>query len=103
MAMPEPTLQPPQIARRALEAERSQVAVTRYQLIATYVTLSSNVVNIAVQEASLRGQIAATERLLVLQHQLTDTVQRQLSIGTASTADLLQQQAAEAQTAATLT
>ena len=88
--------------RRALEAERAQVAVTRYQLIATYVTLSSNVVTTAVQEAALRGQIAATERLLALQHQLTDTVQRQQSIGTASNADLLQQQAAEAQTVATL-
>jgi NodT family efflux transporter outer membrane factor (OMF) lipoprotein len=66
------------------------------------VTLSSNVVATAVQEASLRGQIAATERLLALQHQLTDTVQHQQEIGTASTAALLQQQALEAQTAATL-
>src|SRR5215469_1182931 len=89
-------------SRRALEASRAQVEATRFELIATYVTLSSNVVNIAVQEASLRGQIAATDRLLALQHQLTDTVQHQQSIGTASTADLLLQQAAEAQTAATL-
>ena len=89
-------------SRRALETSRAQVEATRFELIATYVTLSSNVVNTAVQEASLRGQIAATDRLLALQHQLTDTVQHQQSIGTASTADLLQQQAAEAQTAATL-
>ena len=89
-------------SRRALEASRAQVEATRFELIATYVTLSSNVVNIAVQEASLRGQIAATDRVLALQHQLTDTLQRQQAIGTASTADLLQQQAAEAQTAATL-
>jgi len=89
-------------SRRALEASRAQVEATRFELIATYVTLSSNVVTTAVQEASLRGQIAATERLLSLQHQLTDTVQHQHTIGTASTADLLQQQAAEAQTAATL-
>ena len=89
-------------SRRALEASRAQVEATRFELIATYVTLSSNVVNTAVQEASLRGQIAATDRLLALQHQLTDTVQHQQAIGTASNADLLQQQAAEAQTAATL-
>jgi NodT family efflux transporter outer membrane factor (OMF) lipoprotein len=88
--------------RRALEASRAQAESTRFELIATYVTLSSNVVTTAVQEGSLRGQIAATERLLALQHQLTDTVQRQRSIGSASNADLLQQQAAEAQTAATL-
>jgi NodT family efflux transporter outer membrane factor (OMF) lipoprotein len=88
--------------RRSLEAARAQVEVTRYQLIATYVTLSSNVVTTAVQEASLRGQVAATERLLALQHELTETVQRQHSIGTASNADLLAQQATEAQIAATL-
>ena len=37
----------------------------------------------AVQEASLRGQIAATVRLLELQHQLTDKVQKQRVLGTA--------------------
>jgi NodT family efflux transporter outer membrane factor (OMF) lipoprotein len=88
--------------RRALEATRAQVQATRYQLIATYVTLSSNVVTTAVQEASLRGQIAATERLLGLQRQLTETIEKQKGIGTANTIDLLPQQAAEAQTAATL-
>ena len=38
---------------------------TRFQLEATYLTLSSNVVVTAVQEASLRGQITATQRLAV--------------------------------------
>jgi len=88
--------------RRALEATRAEVDATRWQLVATYITLSSNVVTTAVQEASLRGQIAATRRLLELQHTLTETVERQRQLGTASQADLLAQQAAEAQTAATL-
>ena len=88
--------------RRALEAARAQVDVTRWQLVATYITLSSNVVTTVVQEGSLRGQIAATRRLLELEHQLTQTVERQHQLGTASNADLLAQQAAEAQTAATL-
>jgi NodT family efflux transporter outer membrane factor (OMF) lipoprotein len=88
--------------RRSLEATRAQVEATRFQLIATYVTLSSNVVTTAVQEAALRGQIAATERLLELQHQLTETVKGQKALGTASDVDLLPQLAAEAQTAATL-
>jgi NodT family efflux transporter outer membrane factor (OMF) lipoprotein len=88
--------------RRSLEAARAQVEATRWQLIATYVTLSSNVVTTAVGEASLRGQIAATRRLLELQHQLTETLQRQRQLGTASQAELLAQQAVEAQTAATL-
>jgi NodT family efflux transporter outer membrane factor (OMF) lipoprotein len=89
--------------RRALEASRATAEATRFELIAAYVTLSSNVVTTAVQEASLRGQLAATDRLLAVQRQLTDTVQRQQSIGSASKANLLAQQAAEAQTAATLT
>ena len=88
--------------RRSLEVSRAQLEATRFEFIATYVTLTTNVVNTAVQESALRGEITVTKRLLALQHQLTDTVQRQRSIGTASNGDLLQQQSLEAQTAATL-
>jgi NodT family efflux transporter outer membrane factor (OMF) lipoprotein len=88
--------------RRSLEASRAQLEATRFELVATYVTLSSNVVASAIQEAALRAEITATERLLALQHQLTDTIERQQSIGSSSRADLLQQQALEAQTAASL-
>jgi NodT family efflux transporter outer membrane factor (OMF) lipoprotein len=88
--------------RRSLEATRAEVAATRFQLIAIYVTLSSNVVVAAVQEAALRGEISATTRQLELQRQLTDTVRRQRALGTASELELLAQQAAEAQTAAAL-
>ena len=88
--------------RRSLEAKRAGVAATRFQLIATYVTLTSNVVVTAVGEGSLRGQIAATERLVELQHQLTETARRQRTLGTASDLDVLAQESAEAQTAAQL-
>lgn len=88
--------------RRSVEAAKAQVEAGRFQLEATYVTLSSNVVVSAVQEASLRDQIVATERQLQLQHQLTETVRRQRALGTASDLDLLAQQATEAQTVATL-
>jgi len=88
--------------RRAVEMSKAEENVTRFQLEATYLTLSSNVVVTAVQEASLRGQIAATERLLLLQHQLTETLQHQRALGTASDLDVLAQQSAEAQTAQTL-
>lgn len=89
-------------SRRAVEAARAHEESTRFQLEATYLTLSSNVVILAIQEASLRAQIAATNRLLEVQHQLTDRVRGQQSLGVASNLDLLTQQAAEAQTAATL-
>ena len=88
--------------RRSLEASRAGVAGVRYQLIAMRVTLSSSVVVTAVQEASLRGQIAATRRLLELEHMMTETVRQQRALGTASELDLLARQALEAQTAATL-
>jgi NodT family efflux transporter outer membrane factor (OMF) lipoprotein len=88
--------------RRLVEESAAQAEAARFMLEATYVTLSSNVVVTAVQEASLRGQITATERLLQLQHQLTETTRGQRSLGTASNLDLLTQQAVEAQTAATL-
>jgi NodT family efflux transporter outer membrane factor (OMF) lipoprotein len=88
--------------RRAVELTKAQEDSTRFQLEATYLTLSSNVVVAAVQEASLRGQIAATRRLLELQHQLTDKVRKQRVIGSVSDLDVLAQQSLEAQTAQTL-
>lgn len=88
--------------RRAVEMAKAQENYSRFQLEATYLTLSSNVVVTAVQEASLRGQIAATQRLVELQHQLTDKVEKQRALGTASDLDVLAQQSLEAQTAQTL-
>ena len=88
--------------RRAVELAKTQVESSRFQLEATYLTLSSNVVVTAVQEASLRGQISATERLLRVQRQLTQMVQRQRLLGSASDLDVLAQESSEAQTAQTL-
>jgi len=88
--------------RRAVEAAKAQAENARFQLAAAYVTLSSNVVVTALQEASLRGQIAAAERLLVSQHKLTEAIRKQRAIGMISDVDLLAQEAAEAQTAQTL-
>jgi NodT family efflux transporter outer membrane factor (OMF) lipoprotein len=65
-------------------------------------TLTSNVVVTAITEAGVRGQITATRRLLELQHQITEKVRGQKSVGSASNLDLLSQEAAEAQTAASL-
>jgi NodT family efflux transporter outer membrane factor (OMF) lipoprotein len=88
--------------RRQVEIAKAQADSARFQLEATYLTLSSNVVVTAIQEASLRGQIAATERLLQLEQQLTGFVHQQRRLGTASDLDLLAQQSLESQTAQTL-
>jgi NodT family efflux transporter outer membrane factor (OMF) lipoprotein len=90
------------LTRRQVEIAKAQADSARFQLEATYLTLSSNLVVTAIQEASLRGQISATERLLQLEHQLTDLVQHQRALGTASDLDLLAQQSLESQTAQTL-
>ena len=90
--------------RREVESLQAQADYQRFQLEATYLTLAANVAVEAILEASLRGQIAATERLVALQHELTVRVEKQraATLGTASELDLLAQEAAEAQTAATL-
>ncbi len=88
--------------RRQIEIAKTQEQSQRFQLEATYLTLSSNVVVTAVQEASLRGQIAATVRLLEVQQELTDKARKQRLLGTASDLDVLAQESAEAQTAQTL-
>jgi NodT family efflux transporter outer membrane factor (OMF) lipoprotein len=88
--------------RRAVEAARAQDNSSRFQLDATYLTLTSNVVVAAITEAGLRGQIAATRRLLELQQQISEKVRRQKIVGTASELDVLSQEASEAQTAASL-
>ncbi len=88
--------------RRAVEAARAQEDSTRFQLEAVYLTLSSNVVVTAIQEAALREQIATTERQLALQRDLTRRTLAQRALGSASELDVLSQQAAEAATAQTL-
>lgn len=88
--------------QRSVENAMAEVESTRFQLEAVYLTLSSNVVVTAVQEASLRGQIAATERMIELQHQLTEVARGQRLLGTASELDVLAQESAEAQLRATL-
>ena len=79
--------------RRQVEAQAAQVEVQRFALEATYLTLSSNVVVAAVNLASLRGQIAATEDIIRLEIDAVRLVQTQFDLGGASQADVLAQEA----------
>jgi len=88
--------------RRAVEAADAAAEQNRFQLEATWLTLSSNVVVTAIAEASLRGQIDATERLMAIASDLTDKIRRQKAAGAASELDLLAQETLEAQMAANL-
>ena len=67
------------------------------QLEAAYLTLTSNVVTAAIQEASLRGQIAATNRIIAIEKNLLEILKRQQNFGQAARADVLAQEAALAQ------
>jgi NodT family efflux transporter outer membrane factor (OMF) lipoprotein len=74
----------------------------RYELEAAYVSLTSNLVLAAVQEASLRAQIAATEALVGLQQQQLGLFRIQLRAGAIAEAGVIGQEAALAQTRALL-
>jgi NodT family efflux transporter outer membrane factor (OMF) lipoprotein len=64
-----------------------------FQLEAAYLTLTGNVVAAAIQEASLRGQIDATERVIVIERRLLGILKNQQQAGQAARADVLAQEA----------
>jgi NodT family efflux transporter outer membrane factor (OMF) lipoprotein len=68
-----------------------------FQLEAAYLTLTANVVTAAIQEASLRGQIAAIQRVVKIEMGIRDIVKSQFAAGSAAQVDVLQQEAALAQ------
>jgi len=88
--------------RRQVESLKAQAESQRFQLEATYLTLTSNVVAAAVEEAALRGQIAATNRIIEIQSKSLDLLQRQYALGQIADADVAAQEAALAQSQAML-
>jgi NodT family efflux transporter outer membrane factor (OMF) lipoprotein len=88
--------------RRQIEAYRAVEEYRRYQLEATYLALTANVVTAAVQEASLYDQIAATLELEKDERDQLNIVRHEFELGGASEADVLTQQTLLAQTDATL-
>lgn len=83
--------------RRRVESLQAQQDQQRFQLEATYLTLASNVVAAALQEASLRAQLNATDDIIQASRQLRDIVQHQQQLGQASALDLAFQDSALAQ------
>ena len=88
--------------QRELESLAAQEDYQRFQLEGAYLSLTANVVVAAVQEASLRAQIAATEKIVEAQTKQLNIMQRQLDLGAIAKADALLQQAQTAQTRAAL-
>ena len=88
--------------RRSVESQAAQVEFQRFQLEATYLSLTSNVVVAAINLASLRAQIAATETIIKIQSDGLRVVQTQFNLGGAAQSDVLTQQAQLAATQAQL-
>jgi NodT family efflux transporter outer membrane factor (OMF) lipoprotein len=88
--------------RRQLESTEALEDYQRYELEAAYLTLTSNVVAAAIQEASLRAQIAATQDIITAQQQQLGLLQKQFELGGVARAAVLAQQATLNATQATL-
>jgi NodT family efflux transporter outer membrane factor (OMF) lipoprotein len=83
--------------RRQAESAKAQADEQKLQLEATYITLASNVVAAALQEASTRAQLAATERIVVINKENLDILRKQFSLGYVSGLEVAAQEASLAQ------
>ncbi len=90
------------LTRRTVETAEAQADMQRYQLEATYLTITSNVVVAAITEASLRAQIAATEAMVKAETEALELLRKQNRLGQIAGADVAAQQATLAQIQATL-
>ena len=88
--------------RRQVENLVALAEQQRYQLEATYLTLTSNIVTAAINEASLRAQIVAVRQIVAAETDLLGVLRRQRDVGQIADVDVLAQQAALAQVQATL-
>ena len=88
--------------RRQIESLEALADAQCFQLEGAYLSLAANVVAAAIQEASLRGQLEATQRIIAAQRETLGILDRQSGLGAVTGADVATQQAALAQVEATL-
>lgn len=88
--------------RRSVESLKAQQEQARFALAATHITLSANVAAAAIQEANLRGQIAATRELLGINSNMVQILKNQFAKGYVSRLELAAQESQMAQVVATL-
>jgi NodT family efflux transporter outer membrane factor (OMF) lipoprotein len=81
---------------------RAQAEQARFALVATHITLSANVAAAAIQEASLRGQIAAAHELLAVNTNMLRILRNQMAKGYVSRLEVAAQESQLAQVLATL-
>lgn len=83
--------------RRAVESLAAQQDAQRFELEAARLTIATNVVTAAVQDAVLRAQIAETHSIISDQARTLASFRRQLELGQTSRADVAAQEALLAQ------
>jgi NodT family efflux transporter outer membrane factor (OMF) lipoprotein len=88
--------------RRTYESLEAQEQSARFQMIAAWTTLSTNVVVTAVEAASLRGQVQAAAKLIELEKRSLAILRLRLRRGDASGLDVAAQQSQLAQVQTTL-
>jgi NodT family efflux transporter outer membrane factor (OMF) lipoprotein len=88
--------------RRQVESLQAQADAARYQLDAAYLTLASNVVAAAIQEASTRAQIDAVQTIIRSNARSLQILRSQRRLGYAARLDVAQQELALAQAQALL-
>jgi len=88
--------------RRTVESLKAQQEQARFVVAATNITLSSNVATAAIQEASLRAQIDATNELIKINTDMLHILQKQFIAGYVGRLDVAAQEAQLAQVVATL-
>lgn len=88
--------------RRLVETFQAQVDYARYELLAAYLSLTSNIASTYVNIASLQSQIKTTRQIIKDQKNILQLVQKQYRVGGASKQDVIAQETTLAQTIATL-
>jgi NodT family efflux transporter outer membrane factor (OMF) lipoprotein len=88
--------------RRQVESLKAQAEALRFQMEATYITLASNVVAAAIQEASLQSQIKATNAFIDTNQQALEILQEQFRQGYVMRIEVAGQESALAQAQAQL-
>ena len=88
--------------RRTVESLQAQAEAVRFQMIATYNTLTANVVVTAIQQGSVQLQIEATHELIDINTHILEILRYQLAKGYASGLEVAAQESQLAQVEATL-
>jgi NodT family efflux transporter outer membrane factor (OMF) lipoprotein len=88
--------------RRLVESLIAAEQQTRFELTATYLALTANVVVAAIQEAGLRQQIRTTRELIAADEKSLEVLRQQEARGYASRLDVSAQEAQVAQASAVL-